>query len=249
MSRLGSKGDKRLLDRARKRPSLFRFAVNKLAMDLSSAVVDNQYFKVLIVPKAVIAEVLRDLFAMFDCFSIRVELKADAVSHRDAVFHIEKKLAHGHPRFRDSGTTGLRCLCKYGKQPDYDQSVYASKGHAETNFGRKTLSEAVFLIHSGQDAQSPFVSKFHFLSVILRGPGTSLFEDFAAPGDRTGCLRWCHQLTLKPRVCAWRSHRVNQFGHDLVDVIASGALKRPDLEARGAWCNPRQHRCRLARWT
>jgi hypothetical protein len=79
----------------RKKPSLFRFAVNKLAMDLSSAVVDNQYFKVLIVPKAFVAEVLRDLFAILDCFSIRVELKADAVPHRDAVFHIEKKLSHG----------------------------------------------------------------------------------------------------------------------------------------------------------
>lgn len=74
---------------------LFRHTVNKLAIDLSSPVVDNQYFKVLIVPKAFIAEVLRDLFAMFDRFSIRIELKADAVSHRDAVFHIEKKLSHG----------------------------------------------------------------------------------------------------------------------------------------------------------
>jgi hypothetical protein len=78
----------------RKRPGLFRFAVNKLAMDLSSAVVDNQYFEVLVVPKAFIAEVLRDLFAMVDRFSIRVELNADGVSHRDAVFHIEKKLSH-----------------------------------------------------------------------------------------------------------------------------------------------------------
>jgi hypothetical protein len=95
MSRLGSKGDKTTVGSKRKRPVLFGLAVNKLAMDLSSAVVDNQYFKVLIVPKAFIAEVLRDLVAMFDCFSIRVELKADAVSHRDAVFHIEKKLLHG----------------------------------------------------------------------------------------------------------------------------------------------------------
>jgi hypothetical protein len=123
MSRLGSKGDKTTVGSKRKRPVLFGLAVNKLAMDLSSAVVDNQYFEVLVIPKAFVAEVLRDLFAMFDCFSIRVELKADAVSHRDAVFHIEKKLSHGHPRFRNSGTTVLRCLCKYDKQPDYDQGV------------------------------------------------------------------------------------------------------------------------------
>jgi hypothetical protein len=97
--RFGAKGDKRSVGLKRKSPptqaGLFRHTVNKLAMDLSSPVVDNQYFKVLIVPQAVIPEVLRDLFAMFDRFSIRIELKADAVSHRDAVFHIEKKLSHG----------------------------------------------------------------------------------------------------------------------------------------------------------
>jgi hypothetical protein len=76
-------------------------------MDLSSPVVDNQYFKVLIVPQAVIAEVLRDLFAMFDRFSIRIELKADAVSHRDAVFHIEKKLSHGQSSIKQSRNSVL----------------------------------------------------------------------------------------------------------------------------------------------
>jgi hypothetical protein len=98
------KGDQRSVGLKRKSPPaqahLFRHTVNKLAMDLSSAVVDNRYFKVLIVPKAFIAEVLRDLFAMFDRFSIRVELKADAISHRDAVFHIEKKLSHGQSSIR-----------------------------------------------------------------------------------------------------------------------------------------------------
>ena len=74
-------------------------------------------------------------------------------------------------------------------------------------------------------------------------------SDFATPADRTGCLRWCQQLTLKPRVCSWGSHRINPLGHPLVDVIASGALKRPDIEARGAEGNSRQHRCCLARWT
>jgi hypothetical protein len=32
---------------------------------------------------------------MLDRFGIRIELDADAVSHRDAVFHIKKKLSHG----------------------------------------------------------------------------------------------------------------------------------------------------------
>jgi hypothetical protein len=68
-------------------------------------------------------------------------------------------------------------------------------------------------------------------------------------GDRMGCLRWCDQLTPKPRVRSWGPHWVNQLGHSLVDVIASGALKRPDIKARGAGCNPHQHRCCLAPWT
>ena len=108
MSRLGSKGDKTTVGSKRKRPVLFGLAVNKLAMDLSSAVVDNQYFKVLIVPKAVIAEVLRDLVAMFDRFSIRVELKADAVSIGTPSFISKKNFCMVDPRFRNRGTTGLR---------------------------------------------------------------------------------------------------------------------------------------------
>ena len=74
-------------------------------------------------------------------------------------------------------------------------------------------------------------------------------RSFAARGDRTGWLCWCHQLTSKPRVRSWRSHRINQLGHSLVDVTASGALKRPDIKARGTGCNPHQHRCCLARRT
>jgi hypothetical protein len=76
-------------------PPLFRVAVNKLAMNLSPDFVDNQYLKVLIVPQAVVAEVLCHLFAVLDRFGIRAELNADAVSVRNAVFHIEKELLHG----------------------------------------------------------------------------------------------------------------------------------------------------------
>jgi hypothetical protein len=75
-------------------PYLFRLAVNKLAINLSSKFVYNEDFKVRIVPQAVIAEVKRHRFAVLDRISICVELYADAISHRDAVFHIEKKLLH-----------------------------------------------------------------------------------------------------------------------------------------------------------
>ena len=73
---------------------LFRLAVNKLAINLSSDFVYNEDFKVLIVPQTVIAEVKRHRFAVLDRISICVELYADAISHRNAVFHIEKKLLH-----------------------------------------------------------------------------------------------------------------------------------------------------------
>ena len=56
-------------------------------------------------------------------------------------------------------------------------------------------------------------------------------------------------MTPKPRVCSWGSHRINQLDHRLVDVIASRARKRPDIEARGAGGNSHQHRCCLAHWT
>jgi hypothetical protein len=90
--------DRKVMYDAAKRPqtetALFWLAVNKLAINLSADLVDNQYFKVLIVPQAFIAEVLRDLLAMLDRFSIRVELNADAISIRNAVFHIEKEILH-----------------------------------------------------------------------------------------------------------------------------------------------------------
>jgi hypothetical protein len=121
-------------------------AVNKLAINLSSTVVDNQYFKVLIVPKAFIAEVLRDLFAMFDCFSIRVELKADAISHRDAVFHIEKKLSHGQSLdWAVADFSSLRgpptaiAFMQMRETTRLRSGYYSSKDHAEADCGRQAL--------------------------------------------------------------------------------------------------------------
>ena len=78
--------------------ALLRFAVNKLAINLSPDFVDDHYFEVLIVPQAVIAKVLRHRFAVRDRFGIRAELNADAVSIGNAVSHIEKELLHGEGR-------------------------------------------------------------------------------------------------------------------------------------------------------
>jgi hypothetical protein len=57
------------------------------------------------------------------------------------------------------------------------------------------------------------------------------------------------QLTVKPAGCSRGFHRINQIGHKLVDVLARGALKRPDIEAKAAGRNPSQHRFCSARWT
>lgn len=62
-------------------------------------------------------------------------------------------------------------------------------------------------------------------------------------------LRRCLQLTVKPAVCSARFHRVSQVDDNLMDVIASGALKGADTKARGAGCDPRQRRGCLTRWT
>jgi hypothetical protein len=57
------------------------------------------------------------------------------------------------------------------------------------------------------------------------------------------------QLPPKPLVCSQAFYWINQIDHNLMDPVARGALKRPDIEAGGAWCNPGQRRCRLAGWT
>ena len=61
------------------------------------------------------------------------------------------------------------------------------------------------------------------------------------------------ELPLKPTVGSEGLHRVHwQLGHSLMDVIARRALERPDVEANGAGCNPRQHGSCLAggaKWT
>jgi hypothetical protein len=65
--------------------------MNKLAINLSPDFVDHRYFEVLIVPQAVIAIVLRHLFAVRDRFGIRAEINADPVSKGTPSFMSKKK--------------------------------------------------------------------------------------------------------------------------------------------------------------
>jgi hypothetical protein len=68
--------------------------VHELAVNLTPAAVDDRYFKVLIVSQAVIAEILRHLFAVSNRVRVCLELDADPISHRNAISHIEEKLLH-----------------------------------------------------------------------------------------------------------------------------------------------------------
>ena len=69
--------------------------MNELAVNLPSKRVDHAYLKVLIVGEATVAPVLGKLFAVDDRLSVGAELNADAISHRNAVFHIKEKSLHG----------------------------------------------------------------------------------------------------------------------------------------------------------
>jgi hypothetical protein len=84
------------------------FPVNELAMDFPSSRVDHGYLKVMIVAQAVVAEMLRKLFAVRDRLKIALKVDPDPISKRDAIFHIEKELLHRRTSnlfsYRRSGT-------------------------------------------------------------------------------------------------------------------------------------------------
>jgi hypothetical protein len=48
------------------------------------------------------------------------------------------------------------------------------------------------------------------------------------------------QLTAKPAACFSAGHRIDEFDHNLMDVIASRGTQTSGYEARGAACIPRQ---------
>jgi hypothetical protein len=70
--------------------------VNELAMNFPSQRIDHGYFKVLVVAKTLVAEVLGEYSAVLDRFNVGVELDSNPVSQRNAVFHIEEKCLHRH---------------------------------------------------------------------------------------------------------------------------------------------------------
>jgi hypothetical protein len=69
--------------------------MNELAMNLSAKRVDYRYLKLLIVGEALVTKMPRKLLAVRDSFQVAFKVDPDPVSHRNAIFHIEKERLHG----------------------------------------------------------------------------------------------------------------------------------------------------------
>jgi hypothetical protein len=70
--------------------------MDELTMNFPSNRVYHGYLEFLIVPEAAVANVLRKLLAMDDCFGVSLELNADTISHGNAVFHVKEKGLHNY---------------------------------------------------------------------------------------------------------------------------------------------------------
>jgi hypothetical protein len=55
---------------------------------------NHGYLKLFVVAQAFVTEVLCKLFAVFNRFHIAIKFNADAIPHRNAVFHIKEKHRH-----------------------------------------------------------------------------------------------------------------------------------------------------------
>jgi hypothetical protein len=68
--------------------------MNELAVNLAAERVDHGNLQFLVVSQTTVAHVLCKFLAVPNRFGVARELNADAVPHRDAVFHIEEKFLH-----------------------------------------------------------------------------------------------------------------------------------------------------------
>jgi hypothetical protein len=68
-------------------------AVNELAMYFPTRRTNHDYLQFLVVAQALVAGMLCKFFAVFNRFQIGIEVNTDAISHRNAVFHIKEKIA------------------------------------------------------------------------------------------------------------------------------------------------------------
>jgi hypothetical protein len=74
--------------------------MNEFAVNLATERVDDGYFKILVVGKAVIEEMLCECLAMLNRVGIGFELQSNPIPHGDAVFHVKEEFMHsGQPCF------------------------------------------------------------------------------------------------------------------------------------------------------
>jgi hypothetical protein len=118
------------------------FPVNELAMDFPSSRVDHGYLKVMIVAQAVVAEMLRKLFAVRDSLKIALE-DPDPISKRDVIFHIKKEFWHcrylksisaigDHARvtITGKGLPRLRALPRMSAIDRFNETAMLARGRA-----------------------------------------------------------------------------------------------------------------------
>jgi hypothetical protein len=72
----------------------YLFPVNELAMYFPTRRANHGYLKLFVVAQAFVTEVPCKLFAVFNRFDVGIKLNADAIPHRNAVFHIKEKHRH-----------------------------------------------------------------------------------------------------------------------------------------------------------
>jgi hypothetical protein len=68
--------------------------VDKLPINLPPDTVNDRYRKVLVVAQTAFTNMPCKLPAMLNCSGIGHELKAHAISWRNAIFHVEEKFLH-----------------------------------------------------------------------------------------------------------------------------------------------------------
>jgi hypothetical protein len=96
--------------------------VNELAMYFPARRANHGYLKLFVVAQAFVTEVLCKLFAVLNRLQIGIKLNADAIPHRDPVFHIEEKLRHANcliPSMRGDYLKVLAETPRLGTNDDY----------------------------------------------------------------------------------------------------------------------------------
>jgi hypothetical protein len=69
-------------------------AMNELAMNLAAERINDGYLKILIVAQTIVSKFQSEDSTMGNRLGIRIEVDADPISHRDAIFHVKEEFLH-----------------------------------------------------------------------------------------------------------------------------------------------------------